>query len=462
MDFTTNKIPKRSATVEGETSEFVDSAIEDDGSQINISRPLFVEGKKAALLEEVAGVLQPRPDNTVNQFLMSTAPDTLDADGDDYTNEGINIEFLTDHWANVLVTGADLTTPGDPTEQSSAFLPANEADKTIDNNPATQWIANTKLAEWVQVDLGSAQQIDLITLLNTDGVAFPTQIKIIEGSNDNVIFSTLNSATIDFDVSTVIPIQVSNPGSFRYVRVNVDGTFNNQRPRISELTIHSILPATSNNTVDGALVFSGPLDFAPATLRIYDKDDNLIIGVGKVNVDYSVNGAAYTGSLIDFETFKTTISAALFAGANTVSLRLQLVLLETNLRFEMDTTSGAARMSESGELTVEKDGVVTDILTKKVSAIIKPVAEASDYDVQAIDTTSKIDTSGGNVTATLPSPADMEGKQYGFKIIDATNSFILQGEGANLIDGFNTKTFTTLYQFISVGSDGTDYWLTSL
>ena len=73
-----------------------------------------------------------------------------------------------------------------------------------------------------------------------------------------------------------------------------------------------------------------------------------------------------------------------------------------------------------------------------------------------------VDTSGGAVTLTLPSPA-VEGQRMVFK--DATGSFssnacTLAPQGAQLIEGFNGNfVISAQWARIVVESDGTNYFI---
>lgn len=71
------------------------------------------------------------------------------------------------------------------------------------------------------------------------------------------------------------------------------------------------------------------------------------------------------------------------------------------------------------------------------------------------DFTVLVDTSGGNITLTLPGIND-PGEEYRIKCIDASNNCIIEGEGAELIDGALNYQLL-LNQSITVVSDGTQW-----
>lgn len=76
----------------------------------------------------------------------------------------------------------------------------------------------------------------------------------------------------------------------------------------------------------------------------------------------------------------------------------------------------------------------------------------------AVDTTiNLVSCPFGNVTATLPSAVNEVGKYYIFKKIDNVNSLIIQADSTETIDGSNTHTLNTQYQFVTIFSDGIEW-----
>lgn len=71
------------------------------------------------------------------------------------------------------------------------------------------------------------------------------------------------------------------------------------------------------------------------------------------------------------------------------------------------------------------------------------------------------DATSGAITATLPSAASAAGREFIVKKKDSSaNAVTLKGNGAELIDGANTKATTTQYAIIRAQSDGTQWWTT--
>ena len=67
------------------------------------------------------------------------------------------------------------------------------------------------------------------------------------------------------------------------------------------------------------------------------------------------------------------------------------------------------------------------------------------------------DTTGGAIVATLPAPAN--GAQVIVKLVAGIATVTLTQHAAELIDGAATQVVNTLYQTVSVISDGTNWWV---
>lgn len=81
--------------------------------------------------------------------------------------------------------------------------------------------------------------------------------------------------------------------------------------------------------------------------------------------------------------------------------------------------------------------------------------KTSNYTVLLTDNFLKADTTGGSIIFTLPPVATATGRIFNFKKIDSSaNAMTIQGNGADLIDGFNTQFTNTQYESFSIISDG--------
>ena len=82
----------------------------------------------------------------------------------------------------------------------------------------------------------------------------------------------------------------------------------------------------------------------------------------------------------------------------------------------------------------------------------------SSYPVLVTDDILLADCSAGAVTFTLPLPASSTGKIFYFKKIDATAN-AMNVSSVSLVDGLGSQSTTVQYEFITVTSDGTTFWV---
>ncbi len=90
-----------------------------------------------------------------------------------------------------------------------------------------------------------------------------------------------------------------------------------------------------------------------------------------------------------------------------------------------------------------------------------PITEKSgDYTLTDADYTCLVDATGGNRTITLPAAAGASGRIYVMKKIDASaNKAILDGDGAETVDGAATMELLLQHESVMVQSDGTEWWI---
>jgi len=70
-----------------------------------------------------------------------------------------------------------------------------------------------------------------------------------------------------------------------------------------------------------------------------------------------------------------------------------------------------------------------------------------------------VDTTGGDVTITLPTAASADEHIYTIKKILGTNDVIVDPDGAETVEDSGTLTISTLYQSRTIQSDGTEWWI---
>lgn len=71
------------------------------------------------------------------------------------------------------------------------------------------------------------------------------------------------------------------------------------------------------------------------------------------------------------------------------------------------------------------------------------------------------DAAAGTITATLPAAASSAGMRLTFKKITAANSLIIDGAGAETIDGAATKTCATQWAALTIYCDGVAWFIES-
>lgn len=90
-------------------------------------------------------------------------------------------------------------------------------------------------------------------------------------------------------------------------------------------------------------------------------------------------------------------------------------------------------------------------------------AITSDRPLDVSDHVILADATAGDVTVTLPSASGVPGRVYIVKKTDSSgNGVIIDGQGAETIDGAATYTLTQQYEAITIVCDGTEWWILSL
>ncbi len=86
-------------------------------------------------------------------------------------------------------------------------------------------------------------------------------------------------------------------------------------------------------------------------------------------------------------------------------------------------------------------------------------SKTANYTVTANDYTITGDATSGNITFTLPTAVGIAGVMYVVKKIDASgNSVIIDGAGAETIDGAASVSITTQYQSVVLQSNGANWY----
>lgn len=95
-------------------------------------------------------------------------------------------------------------------------------------------------------------------------------------------------------------------------------------------------------------------------------------------------------------------------------------------------------------------------LTQPIATVIATGA------LNAAQYTVLVDATSGASVQTLPTAASSSGKVFVIKKIDASaNTVTIQGNGAELIDGVNTKVISTQWTAVMLQSNGTAWYILS-
>jgi hypothetical protein len=148
---------------------------------------------------------------------------------------------------SVALTGTGVTSTTDlaagaaiTASSSTGGFPASN---TNDGNTSSYWeSADNALPQWLQADLGSAQQVGSVTMDLPPSTAWGTRTQTLSvlGSTDGTTWTTLKaSAGYTFDPATGNTVSVTLPKtSVRYLRVNVTANTGWPAAQLSELEIY--------------------------------------------------------------------------------------------------------------------------------------------------------------------------------------------------------------------------------
>lgn len=85
-------------------------------------------------------------------------------------------------------------------------------------------------------------------------------------------------------------------------------------------------------------------------------------------------------------------------------------------------------------------------------------SKVANYNATASDDVILADATGGVFTVTLRTPVGIAGKVFRLKRLNAGANNVTIATSAGTIDGAATLALITQYQFVSVISDGTNYF----
>lgn len=116
----------------------------------------------------------------------------------------------------------------------------------------------------------------------------------------------------------------------------------------------------------------------------------------------------------------------------------------------LGTTSGSVGIGQSTPIAkLDVNGAIAFPITSKTA----------NYTITANDYTITGDATSGNITFTLPTAVGIAGVMYVVKKVDASgNSVIIDGNGAETIDGAATLSITVQYNSVILQSNGTNWY----
>jgi hypothetical protein len=196
------------------------------------------------------------------------------------------------------------------------------ASNTNDGNTSSYWeSAGSAFPQWLQADLGSAQQVGSLTLDLPPATAWATRTETlsVQGSTDGSTWTTLKaSAGYTFNPATGNTTTIALPTStMRYLRINVTGNTGWSAAQFSELLVYS------GGGTSGGGTTAPTLTATPASLSFADQVVGSSSAAKTTTVSNAGTAAATLGAVTatgDF-TDTTTCGSTLAVGAScTVSV----------------------------------------------------------------------------------------------------------------------------------------------
>lgn len=223
----------------------------------------------------------------------------------------------------------------------------------------------------------------------------------------------------------------------------------------------------TNNTTD---VFSLNPTFIASKQDVLVSGTNIktlggasLLGSG----DFGILSSTYGGTGVNNGGRLLTYAGAVtFAGAftNTITATANTTVTFPTTGTLYGTATGSitsaqllASLSNETGTGVAVFGTSPTIATPNLTYTIS--TKTANYTVVLTDVTVKANTTSTAITFTLPTASSASGKIFNFKRADSgtTNALTIQANGAELIDGTNTKVTTAAYGGFTVHSDGTTW-----
>ncbi|MER7459958.1 discoidin domain-containing protein [Micromonospora sp. NPDC126480] len=136
------------------------------------------------------------------------------------------------------------------------------AANLTDGNQGSYWESGAALPQWAQVDLGSSQSIDQVTLKLPGSWEARTQTLSVQGSADGSGFSTIvSSAARSFSPAGGNTVTITfPPTSTRFVRIAVTANTGWPAAQLAELEVYGAATSSTNLALGKAMAESGHAD----------------------------------------------------------------------------------------------------------------------------------------------------------------------------------------------------------
>lgn len=123
------------------------------------------------------------------------------------------------------------------------------------------------------------------------------------------------------------------------------------------------------------------------------------------------------------------------------------------------TLAGAVTLGDGGSTNysqIDGDGILSFAGVARIQPRLGNDTKTSDF-TASTQTYYRVNTTSGAVTATLPTAVGISGRVYVFKLINGSNTFTIDPDGGETIDGASTWSTTTLYAKVTIISNNTNW-----
>ena len=136
-----------------------------------------------------------------------------------------------------------------------------------DGNQGSYWeSAGSSFPQWAQVDLGASTSIDQVVLKLPSGWGTRTQTLSVQGSLDNISFTTIvSSAGREFNPASSNAVTINfTATSTRYVRIHITANTGWAAAQLAELEVYGTSTSTGNLAAGRPTTESGHADVYPS------------------------------------------------------------------------------------------------------------------------------------------------------------------------------------------------------